>query len=288
MKKTWIKLSLAVMIAALTACGGTQNETEGEALTNNGQQEKIDAEADKELADTIPSYNPTVGLELPAFPEDNIKREIIEISDSTSLQDFFSRGRDISNTEVRLKDGEYKIEYSLYIGENENVSLIGNGKTSIILDNGEDVVINAYNTKNLLIYGLTLGHEIEPTDECSEGVLSFSQCEDVTVIGCDIFGCGLVGINTYNDVTVKDSVIRDCSYAAITTEDSCVVHLMNTIIQGNKGPYLFSGWKKTEFIFDDCVIQDNLSQKEFQSFAEKEEFSVEKNNTIEENNAWEK
>lgn len=199
----------------------------------------------------------------------------------------FERQR-LSNTELRLGDGEYKFGSSLHISDCENVSLIGTGKTRIVTDNESDTVISSYGCKNLLLYGLTVGHDVLPMTECSSGVLVFNQCEGVTVMGCDIFGCGYVGINTMNDVTVIDAVIRDCSNAAVTAFADCVVHFINSIIQENKGAYLFQGIEKTKFVFDDCVIQNNLSNAEFRTFEGGVAQSVERNHTVEENNAWQK
>lgn len=231
-------------------------------------------------------YDPKAGLELPEIPDDGIEREVIEVADNDALQALFSGGRDLSNTAIRLGDGEYAFDNGLSIGAYENLSIIGTGKTRIVVNNGGATVLDSYGAKNLLLYGLVLGHDISPMDECSMGVLSFFGCENVSVVGCDIYGCGLVGIEASSDVTVTDSVIRECSYSAVETYSDCTVHFINSVIQDNDGSYLFVGAEGTKFIFDDCIIQGNHSTAEFAPASDGMEPDATMNNTTEKDNAW--
>lgn len=245
-----------------------------------------ETETEKDSPDSALPYDPKAGLELPEIPDDGIEREVIEVADNDAFQALFSGGRDLSNTEIRIGDGEYAFDYGLSIGTCDNLSIIGTGKTQIVVNNGGATVLDSYGAKNLLLYGLVLGHDIPPMDECSMGVLSFFGCENVSVIGCDIYGCGLVGIEASGDVTVTDSVIRECSYSAVQTYSDCTVHFVNSIIQDNNEPYLFVGAEGTKFIFDNCTIQGNHSTAEFAPTSDGMEPDVTMNNTTEKDNAW--
>lgn len=255
-----------------------------ETLGMNLDTSANDTETEEDSPDPKLPYDPKAGLELPEIPDDGIAREVIEVADNEAFQSLLTSGRDLSNTEIRLGDGEYKSDYGLAIGAYENVSIIGTGKTRIVVDNGGATVLDSYGSKNLLLYGLVLGHDIPPMDECSMGVLSFFGCENVSVVGCDIYGCGLVGIEASSDVTITDSVIRECSYAAAETYSDCTVHFVNSIIQDNDGPYLFVGAEGSKFIFDDCTIQGNHSGAE--SNETDVDVAMTKNNTVEIENAW--
>lgn len=290
MKKGWILLAAVVMTIAMAACGKQdgmqQAETQNENSVNATQPEMTETQAQKEENDAVPAYDPEVGLTLPEVPEYGPERETVEVADGDALQALFSESSGLGNVAVILADGTYKLSYPLNIRNCENVSLIGTGKTRIILDNGEGVVINAFRTKNLLLYGLTMGHEVTPTAECTAGVLSLFECEGATVIGCDLFGCGLLGIHTDSNVTVQDSVIRDCSDGAAKADNGCTVHFINSVLQGNRGDALLWGSAESTFIFDDCVIQDNSCTAEYYTLLGEGELSIEKNNTVVENNAW--
>lgn len=257
-----------------------------ETLAMNAGTSLDETETEKDSPDSALPYDPKAGLELPEIPDDGIEREVIEVADNDAFPALFSGGRDLSNTEIRLGDGEYAFDYGLSIGTCDNLSIIGTDKTQIVVNNGGATVLDSYGAKNLLLYGLVLGHDIPPMDECSMGVLSFFGCENVSVIGCDIYGCGLVGIEASGDVTVTDSVIRECSYSAVQTYSDCTVHFVNSIIQDNNGPYLFVGAEGTKFIFDNCTIQGNHSTAEFAPTSDGMEPDVTMNNTTEKNNAW--
>ncbi len=257
-----------------------------ETLGMNLDASANDTETKEDSPDSKLPYDPKAGLELPEIPDDGIAREVIEVADNEAFQSLLASGRDLSNTEIRLGDGEYKSDYGLAIGAYENVSIIGTGKTRIVVDNGGATVLDSYGSKNLLLYGLVLGHDIPPMDECSMGVLSFFGCENVSVVGCDIYGCGLVGIEASSDVTITDSVIRECSYSAVQTYSDCTVHFVNSIIQDNDGPYLFVSAEGSKFLFDDCTIQGNHSNAEFAPMSDGMEPDVTMNNTTEKNNAW--
>ena len=62
----------------------------------------------------------------------------------------------------------------------------------------------------------TAGHTEEP-GMCSGGVLAFSGCRDVDVVGCSLYGCGTLGVYTENcrNVNVTATEIYDCSNGAV-------------------------------------------------------------------------
>lgn len=71
---------------------------------------------------------------------------------------------------------------------------------------------------NIRIEGLTMGHT--EGGYCEGGVLGFDQTECVAVSGCDLYGCGMEGINAVNvnGLYVDHCTIRDCSYQIMTVE----------------------------------------------------------------------
>lgn len=65
------------------------------------------------------------------------------------------------------------------------------------------------------------GHSV-PIGTCDEDVIGFSSCDNARVKGCDLYGCGTMGIYTSNcqSVTVEETTIRDCSYGCADIYDT--------------------------------------------------------------------
>ena len=95
--------------------------------------------------------------------------------------------------------------------------LIGQGEVSILAQPRYAEVITFRESWDLSLEGLTLGH-VQAPGGCSAGVLSFSDCDDVRVDNCRLFGCGSMGITATNcqSLAVRGSQIDSCSDGAVT------------------------------------------------------------------------
>ncbi len=119
-----------------------------------------------------------------------------------------------SNIYIVLDAKDYVMEISF--NGCENVTVHGMDGTRIVSDSGSDTIINISSCKNITLINLVLGHDI-PTAEnelydCTCGVVWVYGGSEVTFINCDIFGCGLCGIDAGNStITARNSTIRDCS-----------------------------------------------------------------------------
>ena len=85
--------------------------------------------------------------------------------------------------------------------------------TELVVDPRYAAVLNFSDCPNLTLGCLTMGH----TDmgDCSGNVLEFDGCRGILLDRMDLYGCGVYGIgcNDFSgDLTVTDSVIRDCAY----------------------------------------------------------------------------
>ena len=76
-------------------------------------------------------------------------------------------------------------------------------------------VLNFRNCDDLVLVNLTVGHTEEP-GACSGGVLDFQNCNNITVGGCRLYGCGILGISASACTTIKvsDTEIYECSQGA--------------------------------------------------------------------------
>ena len=67
--------------------------------------------------------------------------------------------------------------------------------------------------ENIEFSGITAGHSEAP-GACGGGVLRFTSCNHVSIDGCHLYGCGILGIQAFQvyDMSVNSTEIYDCSY----------------------------------------------------------------------------
>lgn len=231
-------------------------------------------------------YDPEVGLELPEIPQDGIERRILEVQDGAQLKEL-SISEDLSNTEIHLGDGTYEVQYFNLYGF-ENLSIIGTGKTRLVTTGGDELILEAVSCKNLLLYGLVMGHELPPeASGCTAGVVCLYSCEDVKLVGCDIYGCGLTGLSGMDSsVIAQKTVIRDCSDQAVWwMGGEGNLRFEECAFVGNGAQPLFAG--NAAFTLTDCIMQDNESIEKYM-FYDETAGEWNENGTKEVGNAWQK
>ena len=76
-------------------------------------------------------------------------------------------------------------------------------------------VLSFRNCDDIQLIGFTLGHTKEP-GSCSGGVLNFQNCNGIWIDGCRLYGCGILGIQTFqcSSVDLLRTEIYECSQGA--------------------------------------------------------------------------
>ena len=96
-------------------------------------------------------------------------------------------------------------------------------------------VLNFEECNNIKLENLILGHSPNP-GHCTSGVIGATNCANLTLDHCDLFGCGTEGLTLTNvqDMTFHNSTIRDCTYGIMT---------ISTVIEFNSSNLssIFSG-----------------------------------------------
>ena len=118
-----------------------------------------------------------------------------------------------SDRTVILSAGEYVFDRELEITGVRNLTLRGDGSSSILITDGNDQVLFLSECSGITLENLTLGHRVTPDEGCSNGVLYMWGVDGLTVTNCDIFGCGIEGINasSCSDLWFENTTVRDCS-----------------------------------------------------------------------------
>ena len=98
-------------------------------------------------------------------------------------------------------------------------------------------------------------------------MLRLDHCEQVTVEGCGLFGCGTIGVwaTNCNGVTVNASRIYECSDNAVCVDSCLNVQVLDSQIDHNgwKNEYaasaLFQTYGGDGFTVSGCSIHDNIA-----------------------------
>ena len=158
-------------------------------------------------------------------------------------------------------------------GSCEDVTLMAEPRTAAVLK-----IEDSY---GIQLRGLTLGHTEGAV--CSGAVLSLMDSGSIYIEGCDLYGCGTVGISTGGcwSVTAENCVIHDCSsdgvfifdsqsvklrgvtfrnvgeYTVLTVNSSHWIETENCAFEGNRNYCFLSELWSDHVFFDDCTFADN-------------------------------
>ena len=116
-------------------------------------------------------------------------------------------------------------------------------------------VMKFNNCGQLTLEGFTCGHT-DGAGFCTGAVINLTGCRDVSVTGCDLYGCGTYGleIDRSRGVHAMNTTIRDCSYGALVANASADILLDNCSvygIEGYGGIFSYSGCR-------DCAVINTL------------------------------
>lgn len=115
-------------------------------------------------------------------------------------------------------------------------------------------VLGIHDCTGLTLENLVLGHILEEGD-CGGDVLYFNGCDDITLTGLDLYGCGAYGINASDcgTISVYDSVIHDCSYGCISGFTCYGFYFCNTTFRDCK-PYTMIDLMDSSAYFENCAF----------------------------------
>lgn len=124
--------------------------------------------------------------------------------------------------------------YQLAIGGVSNLHISGG---EIVTRPGYANVLSFWNCTDISLDNVTLGHDREP-GSCCGGVVYLKSCSSVVLESCDLYGCGVTGVQTYDtyNLNVQNTRIHDCSYSAAEIDDSGTVNFIGCTIENCPEP----------------------------------------------------
>ncbi len=121
-----------------------------------------------------------------------------------------------SGDTISIAAGTYYTVGPIRIEGKRNLTITADRANVVCTEIYENVIEITY-SENILIYGLTAGHQETPY--CSGDVILIEYSRNVTVKQCDLYGCGVCGID-YLYCTNMEAInnnLHDNSYAGICT-----------------------------------------------------------------------
>jgi len=183
------------------------------------------------------------------------------------------------STTIELRPGRYvisdelkaanpQVEWDSYEGcfvkELTDLELIGGEGVEVLSPSSTYAVLNFKGCSRVYLEGIRFGHT-EQVEGCSGGVLGFTECRDVSVVHCVMFGCGVRGISITETkgVKVTDSVVEKCT-TDIAYLSACEdVRFVKTTFRGNRSyGEPFSLYEAKKVRFDECTIVDTFIEGE--------------------------
>ena len=157
-----------------------------------------------------------------------------------------------SHLRIVLEDGCYTMNM-LPVTQLLDVSIAARhpGKVELLSGNSGYPVVRIYQSAFVTLDGVIIGHRVEASAGSSSGgcgggsslnndwnahVVSLNDAGWVKILGCDLWGCGICGIRLggCGEIEVRDSILRDCVYCAVSTCGTVGdVSFDNCIISGN-------------------------------------------------------
>ena len=148
------------------------------------------------------------------------------------------------------------------ISDVPNLSIVGGFSSrfgvQLVVDPRYADVFCFRNCDGLTLANFTAGHT--DTGECAGNVLTLDGCSDVSIHNCDLYGCGVVGIyaDCVQNLTVTDSVIRDCSANALQIFDATGdIVFRDCSLYGNA--WGISNWSNVPLVLERCYLDETES-----------------------------
>lgn len=125
--------------------------------------------------------------------------------------------------------------YELFVGNVSNFHIVGG---EIVTQPRYANVLNYISCSNFTLENVHLGHTPEQ-GVCRGGVLNLQDSHGIILEGCDLYGCGILGIQAQNvqDLHMQNTLIHDCSNGAAWLQDSDHVVFLGCDVKNCPDPH---------------------------------------------------
>ncbi len=124
-------------------------------------------------------------------------------------------------------------------------------------------VLSFEDCRNVALENLVVGHA-PAAGYCTGGVLRAKSCANLALSGCDLFGCGTEGLTLAETtgVTVRDSVIRDCTYGIMSMKGCRDIRFTRSTFTRNEEFWAVAIHDSRDIAFTGCRFTANRANGE--------------------------
>jgi len=116
------------------------------------------------------------------------------------------------------------------------------------------------NCEGITLEGLTAGHT--RGSDCAGGVFRFTECKDVKLIDCDLYGCGTEGLVLENvdGFAMEGGSIYECTDNIMTVMGGGNISFKGCTFRDN-GAFTLVGFGNVKgLLFEDCLFEGNHAE----------------------------
>lgn len=137
---------------------------------------------------------------------------------------------------VRIPAGRYVLERGLVIEGRSRLTLLGEPGTAVLVKDVNVHVLTVRNSSAIQVENLHLRHQ-EPLREyqCHGSVVRIENSNGVTIIGCELDGCGAIGVAAYGstNITVRNCSIHHNTFNAFYLDSCREIELAGNTVENN-------------------------------------------------------
>ena len=162
------------------------------------------------------------------------------------------------------KDTTYVFSETIYDGQEltlykiRNLTIKATSGAKIVVDSPDATVLEFINCENIVLENLTFGHNTEAS--CVGQVIGVERSKNITIRGCDLYGCGAYGILAYNsnNLFVEGSIIRDCSNGIMwLTSCKLVTYRDCQFLRNRQFELITIDGSSENILFENCQFENN-------------------------------
>lgn len=127
----------------------------------------------------------------------------------------------------------------------------------IVIEDPYCPVLKFRNCWNLRLSHLQMGHAVAK-GYCSGAVLYMDEVQDMSLEKVDLYGCGTYGYEARHsrNITVRDSVIRECTYGLVSAVACKDLKFQRTVFKDASSSLPLFAVSEARLDLQDCIFQN--------------------------------
>lgn len=182
---------------------------------------------------TTNTINPT---DQPPAISDKLQAKVYTLNPSKPTQIYNAIDRAKAGDYIILQKGTYKLPKTIEISEKENLTIIGEDGTKIVLDDLDSAVFWVSNSKNINFVNISARHLTPPdiNQVCTGAVITLVDSQNINIKDSELNGSGVIGVTIIrsSNILIANSFIHNNTEAGLEIIED-MANTVNNIIVSN-------------------------------------------------------